>query len=77
MAKEEMDKWVGIVKMNREKQTLNFEQKDVGNLNVNFFPAQPINDFQKKLESKLSRMNVQSQKSVLKHEDAVLEKVDP
>lgn len=77
MAKEEMDKWVGIVKMNREKQTLNFEQKDIGNLNVNFFPAQPINDFQKKLESKLSRMNVQSQKSVLKHEDAVLEKVDP
>lgn len=72
-----MDKWVGIIKVNREKESLNFTQKEIGNLNVNFFPAQPINDFHKKLESKLQSMNVESQKAVLKHEEAVLEKVDP
>ncbi len=44
---------------------------------MNFFPAQPLNDFHKKIESKLESMNIQNQKSVLKHEESVLEKVDP
>jgi len=44
-----MDKWIGVVKMNREKESLNFQNKDLVNLNVNFFPSQPINDFHKKL----------------------------
>ena len=62
-----MDKWVGIIKVNREKESLNFYQKDIGNLNVNFFSAEPINEFHKKLENKLESMNVHNQKSVLKH----------
>lgn len=68
MAKEDMDKWVGIVKVNREKESLNFTTKDVGNMNVNFFPTTPVSDFHKKMEAKLTSMNMQSQKSVMKHE---------
>lgn len=50
MTKEEMDKWIGMVKMNREKETLNFVKKDVADLKVNFFPAQPISEFHKKID---------------------------
>jgi U3 small nucleolar RNA-associated protein 14 len=72
-----MDKWIGIVKLNREKPSLNFEHKDANSCNVNFLAIEPNNEFHRKIENKLQSMNIQSQKMVLKHEDAILEKVDP
>jgi hypothetical protein len=39
-----MDKWIGIVKLNREKDSLNFAKSERDNAaNVNFFPATPLN----------------------------------
>lgn len=37
-------------------------------MKVNFFPAQPISDFHKKIDDKLKSMNIDSQKAVLKQE---------
>lgn len=41
---QEMDKWIGIVKLNREKESLNFAKKERDNAaTINFFPSAPIN----------------------------------
>jgi hypothetical protein len=62
-----MDKWVGIVKLNREKETLNLSKKEKDNAaSVGFFPATPISDFHKKIEGQLQQLEIQSQKVVLK-----------
>lgn len=45
-----MDKWVGIVKLNREKDTLNLVKKDKDNAaNVNYFKTTPMNEFHSKI----------------------------
>ena len=67
-----MDKWVGIVKVNREKESLNFVNKDQDEVNINFFPQKPVNNFQKIIDAKLSKMNLQSQKALLKEEKNIL-----
>lgn len=45
-----MDKWIGIIKLNREKESLNFAVKEKDNAaSVSFFPAAPISDFHNKV----------------------------
>lgn len=69
----EMDKWVGIVKLNREKDTLNLVKNEKGDgANVNFFPAAPINDFHKRIEGQLKQMEVECQQTVIRKEEAAL-----
>jgi U3 small nucleolar RNA-associated protein 14 len=64
---QETDKWIGIVKLNREKDTLNLVKKDKDNAaSINFFPSTPISQLQHKIEGKLQQMSVSSQKSVMK-----------
>jgi hypothetical protein len=41
-----MDKWIGIVKLNREKDTLNLVKKEKDNGGgIGFFPNAPISEF--------------------------------
>ncbi len=40
-AKEDLDKWVGIVKLNREKESLNFVPKNKYDAKINFVSSQP------------------------------------
>ena len=64
-----MDKWVGIVKLNREKDTLNLVRKDKDNAsNVGFFPATPISDFHQKIENQLKAMDLSGQQTVMRKE---------
>ena len=52
-----MDKWIGIVKLNREKDTLNLVRKDKDNgAGVSFFPSAPLSDFHSKIESQLKSL---------------------
>lgn len=61
-----MDKWIGIVKLNREKQTLNFAVKQKDNAaSVGFFPAAPISEFHSKIEGQLKKLELNSQKAIL------------
>ena len=57
-----MDKWIGIVKLNREKDTLNFVKNEKDNAaQVDFLPSAPLNDFHAKLEGQLKSMKISSQ----------------
>lgn len=55
-----MDKWVGVVKMNREKESLNFGKNEKDIARVNFFPNKPISEFHKKVNEQLTNLNLQS-----------------
>jgi len=71
-----MDKWVGIVKLNREKETLNLVKKDKDNGNsVSFFPATPISDFHQKIENQLKVMDLSGQQNVMRKEEEALGKL--
>ena len=75
---QEMDKWIGIVKLTREKDTLNFVKNERDNAaQVGFFPSAPLNDFHAKLEGQLKSMEISSQGQVMKKEEAALEKLSP
>lgn len=64
---EEGDKWIGIVKLNREKESLNFAKREKDNAaSVTFFPSTPLNDFHNKIEGQLKQMEIQSQGAVMK-----------
>ena len=68
-----MDKWVGIIKLNREKESINFAVKEKDNAaSVSFFPAAPISDFHSKVEGELKKLELQSQKAVMNKEEAAL-----
>lgn len=69
VTQEEGDKWIGIVKLNREKDTLNFAKHEKDNAaSVTFFPSTPLNDFHNKIEGQLKQMELQSQSAVIKKE---------
>lgn len=71
-----MDKWVGIVKLNREKDTLNLVKKDKDNAaNVNYFKTTPMNEFHSKIEKQLKEMEIPSEKAVMKREEETLAKL--
>jgi U3 small nucleolar RNA-associated protein 14 len=73
---QEMDKWVGIVKLNREKETLNLVPKDRDNAaNITSFPTKPISQLQSKIEGQLKQMDIQGQQAVLKKEEQALAQV--
>lgn len=44
---------------------------------MNFFPSKPISKFHEKIDSKLASLNVANDKQIIKHERAILEKLDP
>jgi U3 small nucleolar RNA-associated protein 14 len=70
---QEGDKWIGIVKLNREKDSLNFAKHERDNAaSVTFFPSTPLNDFHNRIEGQLKQMEIQSQGAVLKKEEAAL-----
>lgn len=71
-----MDKWVGIVKHNREKETLDLTHKDKDNAaNISFLPSKPISTLHKKIEQQLQSMDLSSQKAVMKKEEEALAKL--
>lgn len=71
-----MDKWVGIIKYNREKETLDLTHKDKDNAsNISFLPSKPISNLHKKMEGKLKSLDLSSQQSVMKKEEEALAKL--
>ena len=44
-----MDKWVPIIKVNREKQHLDFTQKSNNQVRVTFFPSNDSNPLTKRI----------------------------
>ena len=70
-----MDKWVGIVKLNREKETLDLTQKYKDDSNVGFLPSAPVSNLHKKIEGQLQQLELTNQKAVIKKEEEVLSKL--
>jgi hypothetical protein len=68
-----MDKWIGIVKLNRERETLNFVKHEKDNAaNVSFFPSKPISRLQGRLDEELKGLSVASGRDILKSEETAL-----
>lgn len=66
---QEGDKWIGIVKLNREKDSLNFVKREKDNAaNVAYFPSTPLSPFHNKIEQQLKSLQLQSQSAVIKKE---------
>ena len=76
-AKEQMDKWLPIVKLNREKEHLNFTERSNSNVRVNFFPSNQNNPLSDRIEKELAELNMASQKQLITTEEKQLERLDP
>lgn len=73
-----MDKWIGIIKINREKETINFVSVNRDNASaVSFIPPQGVSAFQKKVDDQLSKLNLKSEKAIMQSEESILDKLDP
>lgn len=75
--KEQMDRWLPIVKLNREKEQLNFTERNNNNARVNFFPSNQSNPLAERIERELAGLNVASQRQLITTEEKQLERLDP
>ena len=72
-----MDKWVPIIKVNREKQHLDFTQKPNNQARVNFFPSNDDNFLSKRIDHKLNIIGVGSEAQLIKQEEKILDNLEP
>lgn len=66
-----------IIKVNREKEHLDFTQKSNNQVRVTFFPSNDTNPLTKRIESKLNNIGVGSESQLQKQEQRILEALDP
>ena len=75
--RDQMDRWLPIVKLNREKEHLNFTERSNSNMRVNFFPSNQSNPLSDRIEKELAGMNMASAKQLISTEEKQMEKLDP
>lgn len=75
--RESMDKWLPVVKLNREKDHLNFTAKSSSNVRVNFFPSNSKSALTERIESELQNLKVGSEKQLTEQEQKTLASMPP
>lgn len=74
---QSMDRWLPVVKLNREKDHLNFTEKTSNNVRVNFFPVGVKNELTDRIEGELRRLQVASEKQLVAKEEQTLNTLPP